>query len=442
MRFRPTYLLPLVLLTPTAAFSVEPPINLRAIPIGDSSIRWEWQAADDAARYEVYVDGLRVSDTSNLHFVSDSLWVGEHSLMVKSIGFDGSSSSFSNTLIQHVQLSENDEVLSDRSPAVPAPVAASNDEGLIDPISLTLPDAMDKPGYDLVFSDEFNGSSLNPARWNAQLRWDGEFNGERYEYRVINGENQFYVNTLSEDEEHRNTIATEYDPFEFDGSRLAIRAIRNPFKTSDEKISYGALADVLSQQEFLSGALTTYDKFSRRYGMFEARIKIPSHVGTFPAFWLHHQNTVPEGTRKTEIDIMENLGHAPWYIYNSFHYFENVSVIYNGDAHSEKPQPSGQFYAGIDYSEDYHVYAVKWEPGYIAWMIDGEVVSELYNDNADYEDLYVLLNLAIGGYWTNFPANAGGLGREPSDFFPNENDLNQFANPALEIDYVRVYAPK
>ena len=441
MRFKLTYL-SLALLTSQAAHAVEPPINLQATPNGDSTIKWEWQAADDATHYEVYVDGNRVAETSNLFFVSTAPRVGEHSLMLKSVGIDGSSSNFSNTLKLNSQAVVSREVFSDNSPIPLAAVATGNDVGLIDPISLTLAEAIDKPGYDLVFSDEFNGNSLNPARWNAQLRWDGEFNGERYEYRVINGEDQFYVNTLSEDEEHLNTVANEYNPFEFDGSRLAIRAIRNPLKTTNETASYGALADMVSQQEFLSGALTTYDKFSRRYGMFEARIKIPSHEGTFPAFWLHHQNNAAQGTRKTEIDIMENLGHAPWYIYNSFHYFDNVTVSYNGDLTSVKPQPSGQVYSGVDYSEDYHVYAVKWEPGYIAWMIDGEVVNEVRNANADNEDLYVLLNLAMGGNWTNFPANAGGLGREFADFWPTDNDLNQFANPALEIDYVRVYAPK
>ena len=442
MRFKLTYL-SLALLTAQAAYAAEPPINLQATFIEDSTIRWEWQAADDATRYDVYVDGKQVAETSNLFFVSDALWIGEHSLMLKSVGPDGSYSDFSNTLKLYLESTKIRGTLPTNSPiplASVATVATGNDEGLIDPISLTL--AIDKPGYDLVFSDEFNGSSLNPARWNAQLRWDGEFNGERYEYRVINGEDQFYVNTLSEDEEHTNTVANQYDPFEFDGSRLAIRAIRNPLKTTNETASYGALADMVSQQEFLSGALTTYDKFSRRYGMFEARIKIPSHEGTFPAFWLHHQNSAAEGTRKTEIDIMENLGHAPWYIYNSFHYFDNVTVSYNGDLTSVKPQPSGQVYTGTDYSEDYHVYAVKWEPGYIAWMIDGEVVNEVTNANADNEDLYVLLNLAMGGNWTNFPANAGGLGREFADFWPTDNDLNQFANPALEIDYVRVYAPQ
>ena len=82
---------------------------------------------------------------------------------------------------------------------------------------------------------------------------------------------------------------------------------------------------------------------------------------------------------------------------------------------------------------------MEWEPGYIAWHLDGEKVSEVRDENVDHEELYVILNLAIGGLWTNFPENSGGLGREPEFFFPNFDDLSTFANPALEIDYVRVY---
>ena len=199
---------------------------------------------------------------------------------------------------------------------------------------------------------------------------------------------------------------------------------------------------MLSQQTFLSGAISTYDKFTQKYGYFEARIKIPGHVGAFPAFWLHHQKKKSEGTQRTEIDIMENLGHAPWYVYNSFHYFTNVSETYSGDAHFVKPQPEGQIYTGIDYSSDYHVYAVEWSPGYVAWLIDGVKVSEMWNANVDYEDLYLILNLAIGGNWTNFPASSGGLGRASDQHYPTQNDINNFQNPALEIDYVRVYKRK
>ena len=124
------------------------------------------------------------------------------------------------------------------------------------------------------------------------------------------------------------------------------------------------------------------------------------------------------------------------------HYFANVSAQYQGDPNFIRPEPQGQIYTGIDYSQNYHVYAVQWEPGYVKWMIDGEKTSEVWHWSADNEELYLMLNLAMGGNWTNFPANAGGLGRADWDRFPNASDLANFNSPALEIDYVRVYAPK
>ena len=83
--------------------------------------------------------------------------------------------------------------------------------------------------------------------------------------------------------------------------------------------------------------------------------------------------------------------------------------------------------------------AVEWEPGKITWFIDGEQVSVLEHPEVDFEDLYVMINLAMGGNWTNFPTNAGGLGRAARQHFPTDQDIAGFQNPALEIDYVRVY---
>ncbi len=311
-------------------------------------------------------------------------------------------------------------------------------DGLVDPATAAKPDA-DRPGYQLVFSDEFEGDSLDTNRWNGQLRWDGDWNGERYEYRRINGEHQFYVNPISDDAEMLNAVVPTYDPFEFDGERLAIRAVPNPLKRASRGENHGALQEMVVQQDFLSGAMSTYDKFSTKYGYFEARIKIPSHEGTFPAFWLYHQRRPSEGTQRTEIDIMENLGHAPHYIYNTAHYNTGVAVGRSGVHKFLKPSPSGQIFTGTDYSEEYHTYAVEWEPGKVSWLIDGQVVSELYEPQMDHEELYLIINLAMGGNWTNFPTTAGGLGREADAFFPNADDIANFQNPALEIDYVRVY---
>lgn len=332
-------------------------------------------------------------------------------------------------------------------------VSTSYSSQPVDPASWDFPEVYQKPGYELVFSDEFNGDEISPQRWNTQLRWDGEYNGAWYEYRVINGESQFYVNVLSEDGEHREKVLPVYNPFSFDGSRVAIRAAANPFlaervPTVGEQhgrgISYGRLDSLLKRQPFLSGALSSHGKFSQKYGYFEARIRIPSHPGTFPAFWLYHERERWQGTSRSEIDIMENLGHATEYVYNSFHYFSNVSVFDPGDPNFLKPLPNGQIYTGEDFSSDFHIYAVDWQPGSITWYVDNQPVSSLNDSSVDNEELYVILNLAIGGNWVNYPESAGGLGRQGDNLYPNveEQKSAEFGNPELEIDYVRVYQKK
>ena len=428
--------------TPSISLAIDSPLLVSGAQTNVDVIQWEWSAVEGAVEYELTVDGVVAGNTESLQWVSEGLWVGDHSLTVKAIDETGERSEQSLTAKIYLQ---QDAIDLNSQVSVEEPsggVRSEEDDGLIDPSSYEYPEVSDKAGYELVFSDEFNGDALNPSRWHSQLRWDGDWNGERYEYRVINGEDQFYVNVLSPDEEHQREVLPFANPFEFDGERLAIRAKLNPLKKREGNASYGKLLDIAEQQTFVSGVISTHEKFSRKYGYFEARIKIPSHTGTFPAFWLFHENRSWEGTQRTEIDVMENLGHAPHYIYNSFHYFTNVTEYYGGDANFIKPKPSGQVNTGVDFSEDYHVYAVEWQPGKVTWFIDGEQVSELENAQVDYEDLFLMINLAMGGNWTNFPANAGGLGRSSDQHFPTDEDVRTFANPALEIDYVRVYKPR
>jgi len=414
----------------SSAYAVDAPRNMSCSETDSGAILWQWGQVTDATFYDVIVNKRFVAQTSEPEYQGAALGAGGHTLTVKAIGSNWQYSSKSETFTCNVGVRSSQ-------------ITPTNDgTTLIDPQTWNQENRFNDENYELVFSDEFNGERLNATRWNTRLRWDGSFNGERYEYRTINGEDQFYVNIYSEDQNHLEQIASVTNPFEFNGNRLAIRATRNPLQTHDGNKGYGPLDVMSTQKAFLSGAITTFDKFSQKYGYYEARIKIPNQVGTFPAFWLHHQRRESEGTQRTEIDIMENLGHAPWYVYNSFHYFTGVSEGVTGTPHSIKPQPDGQIFTGTDYSEDYHVYAVEWEPGYINYMIDGQTVSEVWDGNANHEELYLILNLAIGGNWTNYPSNAGGTGREEGNHFPNQNDIDTWTNPALEVDYVRVYKRK
>jgi len=260
--------------------SVLTPQNPRGTEVGQGTVRWEWDWTPGASNYEVTVDGVVVGNTSSTNIFSENLWAGDHSLRLRAVSSNGQYSGNSATAKIVVSGSYNpgnpaqsfvvggsepppgnDNPQTNPQPAPPQPSPAPqdpvNDNGLVDVVSWSIPEAHSKPGYELVFSDEFNSSSLNPVRWNSQLRWDGEFNGERYEYRVINNEDQFYVNILSEDQEHRNTVAPHYNPFEFNGSRMAIRAIRNPLQLWEGDADFGPLYNMVSQQTFMSGAIST-----------------------------------------------------------------------------------------------------------------------------------------------------------------------------------------
>jgi len=413
--------------------SVSGPTDVRGTQVGDQDGKWEWRAVPGATSYKVYLDGSSAGVTKDDFFYTPNLSGGSHSVAVTAFDSDGRESAKSGT----AKLNITGNFAQNGNGTAPPPPA--DDNGLIDPASWDYREVSQKSGYKLVFSDEFNNNALNPNRWNTQLRWDGSHNGDRYEYRLINGESQFYVNTFSKDQAHLDKVASVYNPFQFDGNRLAIRAIANPLKDKNTNNAYGPLDSIYRQQPFLSGAISTYDKFSQKYGYFEARIKIPAHVGTFPAFWLHHQRRESENTQKTEIDILENLGHNPHYVYNAAHYFTGVSEKNGGKAHSIKPSPQGQIHTGTIYSDDYHVYAVEWKPGHIRYLIDGQQVSEVKNKAFNHEELYVIMNLAVGGIWTNMRSNAGGTGRSADNRFPTRRDINEWKNPALEIDWVRVY---
>lgn len=444
-----------------AGFSA--PADPRGTQTGLGAVQWEWSQVPGANQYEVTVDGAVKGTVNGTSYSSQNLWAGEHSMTIRAVDgnnnysgrsatakidvpswYDSNNPARSYTVgeAEPTQLASNtvsnNTNTGSTNPAPPPPQPAANDNGLIDPVTWTKQGLLGGE-WQLTFSDEFDGNALNQSRWHGQLRWDGEWNGERYEYRVINAESQIYSNPISPDGEHLNLLVPQHNPFQFNGSHLAIRAVRNPLRENDLGIDHGPLRDVARQQPFISGAITTFDKFHQKYGRFEASIRIPNQDGTFPAFWLYHQKRRWEGTQRTEIDIMENLGHAPHFIYNSFHYHTNVSPSYSGDANFLKPSPSGQVFTGTDYSQNFHTYAVEWSPGYVAWFIDDTKVSELWNEQVNYEELYLILNLAMGGNWANFPVSAGGLGRSPDQRYPTQNDINNFGNPALEIDYVRVY---
>lgn len=238
-------------------------------------------------------------------------------------------------------------------------------------------------GYNLVFSDEFNGSSLDKSKWNSSYRWGPSW--------IINGEKQYYV-------DHINNPDFGHSPFEFDGNHMTISAVRTP-----EHLKASA-----NWQPYMSGALTTYNKFKMRYGYVEMRAKLPKGRGLWSAFWLLHQN---DNDRRPEIDVVEYIGDKPDILYNTYHYYDSWNL---------ESSPSYKV-PGPDYSQNFHTFGMKWEPGKITWYVDGQERNSHSDGNVAWEDMYLLVNLAVGGWW------------------PGEPDGNTKFPARYQIDYIRAY---
>jgi len=252
---------------------------------------------------------------------------------------------------------------------------------------------------DILTVNTANGSSRAPTSKNEQPQNDGNNNNDgRYRWgpdHVINGERQYYVDRI-------NNPDFGHSPFEFDGKHLTITAIKTP-----EHLRASA-----NWQKYLSGALTTFNKFEMKYGYVEMRAKLPKGKGLWPAFWLLHKEN---NGKRPEIDVMEYIGDQPNKVYHTYHWLENWNP---------RRSPNGMSASGPDYSQGFHTYAVKWDPGKITWYVDGKEYSSFSNGNVSSENMYLLVNLAVGGSW-------------PGD--PNGN--TQF--PArMKIDYIRAYKRK
>jgi len=230
--------------------------------------------------------------------------------------------------------------------------------------------------WNLVWSDEFNGSSLNSANWTAEIGTGSGGWG--------NNELQYYTSRP------QNLQVT--------GGNLVITA---------QKESYGGM-------NYTSARIKTQGLQNFTYGKVEARIKLPSGQGLWPAFWMLGSNITSVGWPASgEIDIMERVNNNP-YVNGTVHWDANGYASY------------GNISGNLDFSQ-FHTYSIEWDANYIRWFVDGNKYNEIYIQNGTgnteefQKPFFILLNMAVGGNWPGSPN-----GSTP---FPSQ----------MLVDYVRVY---
>jgi beta-glucanase (GH16 family) len=252
-------------------------------------------------------------------------------------------------------------------------------------------------GWELVFSDEFEGSELDRQKWATRYIYENEL----CDTFPKNEERQRYA-------DHDNHVLR-------DGALgLVARKVKPQGKL-----------------DFESGLIRSYQTFY--YGYYEARVKTPRAIGTWPAFWLAvDRDKDGDITWPPEIDIFDNANNGK---------DATGKTIYSGGVDSDDgdgPQggklhwgtkgvdKKGVYYGSKDLTGQWHVYGMLWTPTKLTLWLDGKMIFVKNYKWVDNEGkvpgpAHVLMNLAVGGPW------AGRFGIDEKAF-----------PQTFLVDYVRV----
>lgn len=268
----------------------------------------------------------------------------------------------------------------------------------------------------LVFNENFNGSELDSSRWNTRLPWGPDV--------VINGEKQYFVDSM-------NSPPVDYDPFSFTGSTMKITATKTP--AEDLASANG--------RRYLSGALSSHDKFGFTYGYVESRMKVSGVFGALSTLYLYHRYP---GDHAPEIDIAEYLGYNQFGdedMFQTYHY-RDVNYPDNGWTRSS-PTMSERNDSGALYADAFHTYGLLWEPGLVIWYIDGVEVKRLHGPQVGRRQMNIVTYLVTGSNWTKAPDEyraSDELVEMQTDSVVNLPFKLETDYPVeMEIDYIRVW---
>lgn len=270
-------------------------------------------------------------------------------------------------------------------------------------------------GWRLVWSDEFDGDSIDRSKWDFDLG-DGFYDYVANQWRHGWGNDELQCYTA----EPRNVFVR-------DGS-LHVRALK-------ESLNGRGYTSARIKSRARDGS----NLFATTYGRIEFRAKLPTGRGIWPALWLLPRDEAHgPWPCSGEIDVMEARGQEPGKVLGTIHYGSRWPAnVHSSDEHEFPPGES---------IAEFHEYAVEWDPGEIRWLVDGRVfaarrswwvsrrtkpdgqgaTAESEQDLLPWpapfdQPFYIVMNVAVGGQFLGNP--------DASTTFPAE----------MLVDRVRVY---
>jgi len=230
-----------------------------------------------------------------------------------------------------------------------------------------------------TFHDDFDEHPLSRGKWVPhyaggaawpEARYWGGVGSDFKRKTTYNGEQQIYVDPRYSG---RGTTPLGLDPFSVRDGVLSITASRTPPE----------LKQVLFDNEYISGILTTQGSFAQKYGYFEIRARIPVGVAVWPAFWM----LADDGGWPPEIDVMEGRGERPGDMVVTTHWrIPETGFI----------KSCGFDFLVPDAATEFHDYGVLWERDRITYFIDRKPVSDIKVPAGFVDPMYMIVNLAMG----------------------------------------------
>ncbi len=250
------------------------------------------------------------------------------------------------------------------------------------------------PQWQLVFSDDFNGTTLDTTKWN------------RIDYVSWN--------------------VSDWRKYQSRDSELVTM-------NGDGTVSlWGKYGDFTSQADptgsdntYACGGIFTDKTFTFQYGYVEVRAKFDCAQGAWPAIWM--MPTTGPWPQTGEIDILEHLNYEG-IVHQTLHYNDaNGKKTTSGTVNASGG--STAYFTSLEDKAAFHTYGVEWTPDHVSFLMDGKKTLTVNADpnnpnwpfNMENNPYYLLLDMQLGGNWV------GDIG-----------DIGE--GVAMTVDYVRVYS--
>jgi len=167
--------------------------------------------------------------------------------------------------------------------------------------------------------------------------------------------------------------------------KLRLRSIVNPNQDIDPA-------------PYLTGGVTTKDKFNFTYGKIEIRAKLENARGAWPAIWmLPNSNKYGEYPRNGEIDLMERLN-ADEQFYQTVHSYYTLKL-------KETTNPKSGAITSVNATK-YNVYGLEWFHDKLVFTLNGKetfMYPKLENvDQSQWpfdQPFYLIISMQLEGNW-------------------------------------------